>query len=203
MTTIGDRLDELMQAHPHYSGRRGQSALARKTGVSQPTISRILKGSGTPELGNVTKLAVEFGVTVEWLLSEREPKYQAEVRAKSGQIMEGLRKQDAVQARSDVSGTPSARYSELVSAIVEAAVEAEALGVPAERLNDVREILESLRDAQKAALAAIQKIDKMQSDAQSVSDRELTAAINRGLPGADKGIGAHERRGKGKSRQGG
>lgn len=200
MRTVGDRLDELMQAHSHYSGRRGQSALSRKTGVSQPTISRILKGNGTPELGNITKLAVEFGVTVEWLLSERAPKYQAEVRAlappkQAGQVA-------PIEENPRSRQTISEDYSELVSAILSAAVEAERLGVPEQRLNDVLEILKSLRDTQKSALAAIQKIDAMRTEAKSVSDRDLIAAIESGIPGNKKGAGANERDGKrGKSRQ--
>lgn len=200
MRTVGDRLDELMQAHPHYSGRRGQSALSRKTGVSQPTISRILKGNGTPELGNITKLAVEFGVTVEWLLSEREPKYQAEVRAQSSAPQQTGQ---AVPVEDVHTGeTASEEYSQLVSAILSAAVEAELLGVPEQRLNDVLEILESLRDTQKSALAAIQKIDAVRADAKSVSDRDLIAAIESGIPGTKKGADAHEREGnRGKSRK--
>jgi transcriptional regulator with XRE-family HTH domain len=72
---FGDRLDELMQANPLYAGNRGQSALARASGVPQPTISRILKKKAAPEMETVTKLAVALSVTCEWLLTERGPKY--------------------------------------------------------------------------------------------------------------------------------
>lgn len=72
---FGDRLDELMQAHSLYAGHRGQSALARASGVPQPTISRILKKKAAPEMETVVKLAKALGVACEWLLTERGEKY--------------------------------------------------------------------------------------------------------------------------------
>lgn len=191
MRTVGDRLDELMQAHPLYKGQRGQSSLARKTGVSQPTISRILKGSGTPEMSNITKLAIEFGVTSEWLLSEREPKYQA--HAAGGE--------EAANESQATSSKGARRAAGVVEAISAAAAEALTAGVPVARLREVQAILETLRDVQRAALAAVQKIDKMKVAAQSPSDREVIDAINSAIPGADKGTSEHERpRGRTKSR---
>ncbi|WP_257146322.1 helix-turn-helix domain-containing protein [Burkholderia sp. JKS000303] len=71
-------MDELMQAHSLFSGTRGQSALSRASGVPQPTISRLLKKSSAPEMETVVKLARPFGVTCEWLLTERGPKYVAD-----------------------------------------------------------------------------------------------------------------------------
>lgn len=71
---FGDRLDELMQGHERY-GVRGQSALAKDSGVPQPTISRILKNKSAPEMETVARLAVVFNVTCEWLLTGRGPKY--------------------------------------------------------------------------------------------------------------------------------
>ena len=76
---FGDRLNELMQAHPHYKGR-GQSALARDTGVPQATISRILQKANAPEMATVVKLARALGVACEWLLTERGPKYVSDMR---------------------------------------------------------------------------------------------------------------------------
>ncbi len=76
---FGDRLDELMQEHSLFSGTRGQSALSRASGVPQPTISRLLKKSSAPEMETVVKLARPFGVTCEWLLTERGPKYVADI----------------------------------------------------------------------------------------------------------------------------
>lgn len=78
MENIGDRLDGLMQAHPLYRGR-GQSALARNTGVPQPTINRILGNKSVPEMATVVKLAEAFGITCEWLLTGRGPKFIADI----------------------------------------------------------------------------------------------------------------------------
>jgi transcriptional regulator with XRE-family HTH domain len=80
METIGNRLDELMQAHPLYRGR-GQSSLARNTGVPQPTINRILSNKSVPEMATVVKLAEAFDVTCEWLLTGRGPKFIADIEA--------------------------------------------------------------------------------------------------------------------------
>lgn len=80
MNTFADRLDELIQAHPLYKGTRGQSLLSRKTGVPQPTISRILKSANAPEMKTVVPLALEFGVACEWLLTGRGPKYLVEAK---------------------------------------------------------------------------------------------------------------------------
>lgn len=80
MKNVGDRLKELLHAHPNY-GERGQSKLSRDTGVPQPTISRILRGGSIPELETLAALAIPFGVTCEWLLTERGPKFIAELYA--------------------------------------------------------------------------------------------------------------------------
>jgi transcriptional regulator with XRE-family HTH domain len=63
--TIATRLDEAMKAARIPS----QAALARASGVPQPTINRILKGSGKngPETGTLSKLAAACNVTFEWL----------------------------------------------------------------------------------------------------------------------------------------
>jgi transcriptional regulator with XRE-family HTH domain len=73
--TIGDRLDELMQSHTTYGRRGGQSALARATGVPQPTINRILSNKSIPESETARKLALAFGVSITWLLSGEGPQY--------------------------------------------------------------------------------------------------------------------------------
>ncbi|WP_175904189.1 helix-turn-helix domain-containing protein [Burkholderia seminalis] len=80
MKNVGDRLRDLLHAHPNY-GERGQSKLSRDTGVPQPTISRILRGGSVPELETLAALAIPFGVTCEWLLTERGPKFVAELYA--------------------------------------------------------------------------------------------------------------------------
>ncbi|MBH9725141.1 helix-turn-helix transcriptional regulator [Burkholderia contaminans] len=80
MKNVGERLRDLLLAHPNY-GERGQSKLSRDTGVPQPTISRILRGGSVPELETLAALAIPFGVTCEWLLTERGPKFVAELYA--------------------------------------------------------------------------------------------------------------------------
>lgn len=61
---IATRLDEAMK----IKGFDSQSALARASGVPQPTINRILKGvTPNPDLQNVKKLATALLVNVEWL----------------------------------------------------------------------------------------------------------------------------------------
>jgi transcriptional regulator with XRE-family HTH domain len=63
--TIGNRLDQAMQ----MANIPSQSALARASGVPQPTINRILKGAGKngPETETVKKLAAACNVSFEWL----------------------------------------------------------------------------------------------------------------------------------------
>ncbi len=63
---ISDRLDIAMRR----AGYRSQSALARASGVSQPSINRILKKSGVsgPESDTIKKLAQACGVSFQWLL---------------------------------------------------------------------------------------------------------------------------------------
>jgi len=63
--SIGDRLDKAMKGARIDS----QSELARKSGVPQATISRILKGTGKkgPETETIKRLAVACGVTFEYL----------------------------------------------------------------------------------------------------------------------------------------
>jgi transcriptional regulator with XRE-family HTH domain len=63
--TIGDRLDRAMKAAKIES----QSELARRSGVPQATISRILKGGGKkgPETETVKKLAKALNISFESL----------------------------------------------------------------------------------------------------------------------------------------
>ena len=63
--TISNRLDAAMKMAKIPS----QNALARASGVPQPTINRILKGSGKngPETETIRKLAIACNVSFEWL----------------------------------------------------------------------------------------------------------------------------------------
>lgn len=65
--TISNRLDAAMQA----AGFNSQAGLARASGVPQPTISRILKGTGKqqPETETLKKLAAACNVSFAWLLA--------------------------------------------------------------------------------------------------------------------------------------
>ena len=86
MEETGDRLRGLMDAHPNYRGRGGQSALHRKTDVPQPTIARILANQSRPETVTASKLAAAFEVTCEWLLTGRGPKFIAELGANAPSV---------------------------------------------------------------------------------------------------------------------
>lgn len=68
---IPERLHAAMQAARIPS----QAALARISGVPQPTVNRILKGGGArgPESGTVSKLAQACNVRFEWLMSGEGP----------------------------------------------------------------------------------------------------------------------------------
>ncbi|WP_377701192.1 XRE family transcriptional regulator [Pseudoduganella sp. UC29_71] len=62
---ISSRLESAMKA----AGYESQSALARASGVPQPTINRILNGVGKkgPEAHTLVQLAAALNVTFEWL----------------------------------------------------------------------------------------------------------------------------------------
>lgn len=64
--TIGSRLDAAMKA----AGFKSQSALSRRSGVPQPTISRILSDDGEkgPETETIRKLADACRIPFDWLL---------------------------------------------------------------------------------------------------------------------------------------
>jgi len=63
--TIASRLDEAMKA----AGFKSQNALARASGIPQPTINRILKGVGKkgPEAHTLALLAAACNVAFDWL----------------------------------------------------------------------------------------------------------------------------------------
>jgi transcriptional regulator with XRE-family HTH domain len=63
---IASRLDMEMVA----AGFRSQNTLALKSGVSQATVNRILKGKGNyPDAVTLYKLAKVCNVSVEWLVT--------------------------------------------------------------------------------------------------------------------------------------
>lgn len=69
MNSISDRLDSLMRSR----GIRGQSQLARDSGVGQSTINRILKKGDqySPSWETLRRLAAFFHVTEAWLAEGR------------------------------------------------------------------------------------------------------------------------------------
>lgn len=67
---IAQRLDKAMEIRRFES----QSALSRASGVPQPTINRILKGTTSkPDLDTLRALAKSLEVTLEWLTDEVGP----------------------------------------------------------------------------------------------------------------------------------
>jgi transcriptional regulator with XRE-family HTH domain len=106
---IGDRLDGLMQGHTVYGKRGGQSALARATGVPQPTINRILSNKSVPESETARKLAGAFGVSITWLLSGEGPKFVRD--------LEEATVAQATTAYPDVSVTEKMDVEEMISII--------------------------------------------------------------------------------------
>lgn len=72
---ISARLDKAMEGIGPTGKNLSQSELHRRSGVSQATISRILKRTGTsgPEAETVKKLAAACNVTFEWLNEEIGP----------------------------------------------------------------------------------------------------------------------------------
>jgi DNA-binding XRE family transcriptional regulator len=67
--TISDRLDQAMTRRD--GSKMSQSELARRSGVSQPSINRILKGATTtPDLQTLQKLSTVLGVDFEWLAND-------------------------------------------------------------------------------------------------------------------------------------
>lgn len=80
---IATRLDRMMKERKV----KGQSALSRLSGVPQPTIARVLKGTtDTPELSTVKKLAAALGVTATWLVEgpDEPVEYAGENSAQTG-----------------------------------------------------------------------------------------------------------------------
>ncbi|WP_207000678.1 helix-turn-helix domain-containing protein [Trinickia mobilis] len=138
--SVGDRLDELMQASPQFRVR-GQSALARASGVKQPTINRILNNKSDPESENVRKLANVFGVTFEWLMSERGPKYVVDL---------AYTEKDGNRVSVEAKRLPLSANS----AITEEFVNTSTKGNPAAVNNDLDELLlgfiKELREAHDA-----------------------------------------------------
>jgi phage repressor protein C with HTH and peptisase S24 domain len=84
---ISTRLDKAM----HQAGIPSQSALARASGVPQPTINRILKGTGKkgPETNTIAALAAACNVAAQWLTDGTGPMERAPALSQAeGEIIE-------------------------------------------------------------------------------------------------------------------
>lgn len=69
-------LERMKEAYADkYRDRPTQVKLAALVGKAQPTVSDWGKPGKYPELETVIEIAVKLGVSVEWLLSERGPKF--------------------------------------------------------------------------------------------------------------------------------
>lgn len=79
---IASRLDEAMREARFES----QSALARVSGIPQPTINRILNGVGKkgPEAATLQKLAAACNVSFTWLHEGIAPKMRGEAAPQAG-----------------------------------------------------------------------------------------------------------------------
>lgn len=171
---VGDRLNDLMQAHPLYRGRGGQSALGKKTGVPQPTVNRILGKKSVPESGTLAKLAAEFGVTTDWLLTGRAPKYNADYVAH-----DPAAQTVAVEAKTQPDKTlePS-KYPDYVLDALEAVVQAYLLDAPREAFDAVAVLLLLKKKQESGNISARQKDEtvKRASPMQSIGKDILGTA---------------------------
>lgn len=69
-----------------------QRALAEASGISQPTLSRILSGARTPKMDEVIRLAAATGCTVPQLTGGAvAQRVQCAARATNGSTMESMR----------------------------------------------------------------------------------------------------------------
>ncbi|CAG9177643.1 hypothetical protein LMG32289_03864 [Cupriavidus pampae] len=111
---------------------KSQSALARMTGVPQPTINRILKGqTDTPELGTIKKIAAALNVSATWLAEgpgdvppelDLDPmKSSADFLALASQsIEERVRSTQLEATQALIKTLPSAVLSQLLGALQDA-----------------------------------------------------------------------------------
>lgn len=72
--TVLDRaLEALAERYPRE--RATQVRLAQLAGISQPSVNKWGKADEYPAMNTAVRLAEILGVCVEWLLTERGPKY--------------------------------------------------------------------------------------------------------------------------------
>lgn len=78
---IGDRVDERMRAAGHT-----QSSLARKLGVAQPTIAKLIGGSAQSS-GHLHRIARELRTTAEYLTGETDDPVEGALLTPTPQII--------------------------------------------------------------------------------------------------------------------
>ena len=106
MDTLSERLDEAMRIR----GVESQSALARASGVPQPTINRILKGTTpTPDLQTVQKLSAALHLNLEWLAHGVGPGPDSPKRDGNTSLSDEAKKLIQCVIRLDKAGTPARR----------------------------------------------------------------------------------------------
>ncbi|CAB3730627.1 helix-turn-helix domain-containing protein [Paraburkholderia rhynchosiae] len=171
---VGDRLNELMQAHPLYRGRGGQSALGKKTGVPQPTINRILGKKSLPELGTLSKLAIEFGVTTDWLMTGRPPKFIADIvlTDSAGNVTLVEAKQHRQDRRAVEKMAAEQALPEYVSEAIAAIHKAYADNVPREAFDAVRVLFSQLKPSVGGTITPPNKDEAVKSSTAMQSIRE-------------------------------
>lgn len=81
---------------------RSQEALAEALGVSRQAVSKWETGDAEPELSKLRLLAAEFGVSVDWLLSEEAP--PEELRPEPDPAPEEARPSAAVEVMDAIPG---------------------------------------------------------------------------------------------------
>jgi len=73
-----------------------QCALARKSGISQSSIGRILRGEVDPTVGTMTFLAVALGMTLKTTQVEVDPQGESRVQRLAVEALEALEALDRV-----------------------------------------------------------------------------------------------------------
>lgn len=62
---IADRIDTAMK----MANIKTQADLARKSGVPESTVTRILKGPAQPSVDNLARIATACNVTMDWIVN--------------------------------------------------------------------------------------------------------------------------------------
>jgi transcriptional regulator with XRE-family HTH domain len=196
--TFGTRLKTARKA-----AKMTQKELARRVGMTQPTLSDLENGN-SQGTSSVVALAYALRVTPSWLAEGKGAMEAVSVEHVFPKSLLGDNVSDAenllfISADHNrlMGAVETARQNHAISNesanTIRLLIAAEQTGLPEEQLTPVRNLLEALIVAKRPESAFNQKIGASKADAKSVSDRAVTAAIEGGIPGADKGLSEHER----------